>query len=74
MTQPQASKHLRVSDIRPVRPRAWQRLYDLTLRAAAGPRMWAIRAVLERELDRLDEYVQELKAAKQEGPQAGHDQ
>src|SRR5919108_1330606 len=73
MTQPGASKHLRVlREVGLVRVRGAgkQRLYGLDARGLRPVHEWVGR--LERfwseSFDRLDAYVQELKQARQEGP------
>ena len=71
MTQPGASKHLRVlREVGLVRDRkaGKQRLYGLDARGLrpVHESTRRVRAVLERELDRLDAYVQDLKQARQE--------
>jgi DNA-binding transcriptional ArsR family regulator len=79
MTQPQASKHLRVlREVGLVRVRGAgkQRLYGLDARGLRPVHEWA--AGFERfwseSFDRLDEYVRELKQTRQEGPDDGSDQ
>src|SRR5215211_7515438 len=60
MTQPQASKHLRVlREVGLLPVHEWVGGFE---------RFWS------ESFDRLDEYVQELKQARQEGPHDGDDQ
>ena len=79
MTQPQASKHLRVlREVGLVRVRGMgkQRLYGLDARGlrpvhegvGGFERFWS------ESFGRLEEYVEELKQARQEGPRDGDDQ
>jgi DNA-binding transcriptional ArsR family regulator len=79
MTQPQASKHLRVlREVGLVRVRGAgkQRLYGLDARALKPVHEWVggFARFWSESFDRLDEYVQELKSARQEGPHDGDDQ
>ena len=79
MTQPQASKHLRVlREVGLVRVRGAgkQRLYDLDARALRPVHEWVggFERFWSESFDRLDAYVQELKHTRQEGPQDGDDQ
>ena len=79
MTQPQASKHLRVlREVGLVRVRGAgkQRLYDLDARRLQPVHEWVggFERFWSESFDRLDEYVQELKQARQEGPHDGDDQ
>ena len=79
MTQPQASKHLRVlREVGLVRVRGLgkQRLYGLDARGLRPVHEWVggFERFWSGRLDRLDEYVQELKQARQEGPHDGDDQ
>ena len=79
MTQPQASKHLRVlREVALVRVRraGKQRLYGLDARALRPVHEWVggFERFWSESFDRLDEYVQELKQARQEGPHDGDDQ
>jgi DNA-binding transcriptional ArsR family regulator len=79
MSQPQASKHLRVlREVRLVRVRGAgrQRLYGLDARGLRPVHEWVggFERFWSESFDRLDEYVQELKQASQEGPQDGDDQ
>ena len=79
MTQPQTSKHLRVlREVGLVRVRGAgkQRLYDLDARGLRPVHEWVggFERFWSGSLDRLDEYVQELKQAKQEGADDGDDQ
>ena len=76
MTQPQASKHLRVlREVRLVRVRGAgkQRLYGLDARGLRPVRDWVggFERFWNESFDRLGEYVQELKQASQEGPHDG---
>ena len=76
MTQPQASKHLRVlREVRLVRVRGAgkQRLYGLDARGLRPVHEWVsgFERFWNERFDRLDEYVQEMK---QEGPHDGDDQ
>lgn len=78
MTQPQASKHLRVlREVGLVRFRGAgrQRLYRLDARGLRPVHEWVggFERFWSESLDRLDEYVQELKQARQEGPHDGDD-
>jgi DNA-binding transcriptional ArsR family regulator len=73
MTQPQASKHLRVlREVGLVRVRGAgkQRLYDLDARGLRPIHEWmgGFERFWNESFDRLDEYVQELKQEMQEGP------
>jgi DNA-binding transcriptional ArsR family regulator len=73
MTQPQASKHLRVlREVGLVRGReaGKQRLYGLDARGLRPIHEWVggFERFWNETFDRLEEYVQELKQAKQEGP------
>ncbi|WOX16386.1 metalloregulator ArsR/SmtB family transcription factor [Streptomyces sp. N50] len=79
MTQPQTSKHLRVlREVGLVRVRGAgkQRLYDLDARGLRPVHEWVggFERFWSGSFDRLDEYVQELKQEKQEGPDHGDDQ
>lgn len=79
MTQPQASKHLRVlREVGLVRVRGAgkQRLYGLDARGLRPVHEWVggFERFWGKSFDRLDEYVQELKQARQEGPHDGDDQ
>ena len=79
MTQPQASKHLRVlREVGLVRVRGAgrQRLYGLDARGLRPVHEWVggFEGFWSESLGRLDEYVQELKQARQEGPRDGDDQ
>ena len=71
MTQPGASKHLRVlREVGLVQDRrsGKQRLYGLDARGLRPVHEWAggFEQFWNESLDRLDAYVQELKQAKQE--------
>src|SRR5215472_3865268 len=70
MTQPQASKHLRVLRA------GKQRLYGLDARGLRPVHEWvgSFERFWSESFDRLDEYVQELKQARQEGPHDGDGQ
>ena len=79
MTQPQASKHLRVlREVRLVRVRGAgkQRLYGLDAGGLRPVHEWTggFERFWSESFDRLDEYMQELKQARQEGPHDGDDQ
>src|SRR5215475_5079166 len=79
MTQPQASKHLRVLrevGLVRVREAGKQRLYGLDARGLRPIHEWVggFERFWSETFDRLDEYVQELKPAGQEGPHDGDDQ
>jgi DNA-binding transcriptional ArsR family regulator len=79
MTQPQASKHLRVlREVGLVRVRGAgkQRLYDLDARGLRPVHEWmgGFERFWSESFDRLDEYVQELKQARQEESHDGDDQ
>jgi len=78
MTQPQASKHLRVlREVRLVRVReaGRQRLYALDARGLQPVHEWVggFERFWNESFDRLDEYVQELKQARQPGSHDGDD-
>ena len=73
MTQPQASKHLRVlREVGLVRVRGAgkQRLYGLDARGLRPVHEWVggFERFWSESFDRLDEYVQDLKQARQEEP------
>jgi DNA-binding transcriptional ArsR family regulator len=81
MTQPQASKHLRVlREVGLVRVRGAgkQRLYDLDARGLRPVHEWTggFERFWSESFERLDDYVQELKhkQARQEGRHRGVDQ
>jgi DNA-binding transcriptional ArsR family regulator len=79
MTQPQASKHLRVlREVGLVRVRGAgkQRLYGLDAHGLRPVHEWVggFEQFWSESFDRLDEYVQDLKQARQEGPRDGGDQ
>ena len=79
MTQPQASKHLRVLrevGLVQVRGAGRQRLYALDVRGLQPVREWmgGFERFWDGSFDRLDEYVQELKQTRQEEPHDGDDQ
>jgi len=80
MTQPQASKHLRVlREVGLVRVRGAgkQRLYELDAHGLRPVHDWVggFERFWNESFDRLDEYVQELKqASRQEGSHDGDDQ
>jgi DNA-binding transcriptional ArsR family regulator len=79
MTQPQTSKHLRVlREVGLVRVRGAgkQRLYGLDARGLRPIHEWVggFEQFWNETFDRLDEYVQDLKQAKQEEPHDGDDQ
>jgi DNA-binding transcriptional ArsR family regulator len=72
MTQPGASKHLRVlREVGLVRDRraGKQRLYGLDARGLRSVNEWTggFERFWNESFDRLDTYVQELKQATQEG-------
>ena len=72
MTQPQASKHLRVLrevGLVQVRGAGKQRLYDLDARALQPVHEWVggFERFWNETFDRLDEYVRNLKQGKAEG-------
>ena len=78
MTQPQASKHLRVlREVGLVRVRGVgkQRLYSLDARGLRPIHEWVggFERFWGASFDRLDEYVQELQQALQEEPHDGDD-
>ncbi len=78
MTQPGASKHLRVLrqvGLVRVRGAGKQRLYGLDARGLRPVREWVggFERFWSGSFDRLDEYVQELTQARQEGPHDGDD-
>src|SRR5919205_2601931 len=73
MTQPQASKHLRVLrevGLVRVRKAGKQRLYRLDARGLRPVHEWTggFERFWNDSFDRLDAYVQELKQGRQEGP------
>jgi DNA-binding transcriptional ArsR family regulator len=79
MNQPQASKHLRVlREVGLVRVRGAgkQRLYGLDAGGLRPVHEWVggFERFWSESFDRLDEYVQELKQAGQEGPDDGDDE
>ena len=79
MTQPQASKHLRVlREVRLVRDRSAgkQRLYGLDARMLRPIHEWTggFERFWSESFDRLDAYVQDLKQATEEGPHDGDNQ
>ena len=79
MTQPQASKHLRVLrevGLVRVREAGKQRLYDLDARGLRPVHEWVggFERFWSESFDRLGEYVQELKQTQQEGPHDDDDQ
>ncbi|WP_419998872.1 ArsR/SmtB family transcription factor [Streptomyces boninensis] len=79
MTQPQASKHLRVlREVGLVRVRGVgkQRLYGLEARGLRPIHEWVggFEQFWHESFDRLDVYVQELKHARQEAPHHGDTQ
>src|SRR3954452_13949723 len=79
MSQPQASKHLRVlREVGLVRVRGAgkQRLYGLNARGLRPIHEWTggFERFWSESFDRLDEYVQELKRTTQEGRHDGDDQ
>ncbi|MFC8429594.1 ArsR/SmtB family transcription factor [Streptomyces sp. NPDC057253] len=79
MTQPQASKHLRVLrevGLVKVREAGKQRLYGLDARGLRPIHEWVggFERFWNESFDRLDEYVQELKQAQQEGSHHGDDE
>jgi DNA-binding transcriptional ArsR family regulator len=79
MAQSQASKHLRVlREVGLVRVRGdgKQRLYRLDARGLRPIHEWVggFERFWSESFDRLDEYMQELQQARQEGPHDGDDQ
>jgi DNA-binding transcriptional ArsR family regulator len=79
MSQPQASKHLRVlREVGLVRFRGAgkQRLYGLDARGLRPVHEWlgGFERFWSGSFDRLDEYVQDLKQARREEPPDGDDQ
>jgi DNA-binding transcriptional ArsR family regulator len=79
MTQPQASKHLRVlREVGLVRVRgaSKQRLYDLDADGLRPVHEWVggFERFWSESFDRLDDFVQALKQARQEGPHDGDDE
>ena len=79
MTQPQASKHLRVlREVGLVRVRGAgkQRLYGLDARGLRPVHEWVggFERFWSERFDRLDEYMQDLTQARQEGPHDGDNQ
>ena len=70
LSQPAVSKHLRVlkdAGLVEVHPDAQRRLYDLRSEPLIELDMWlaTYRSLWEQNLDRLDEYLQELQAKEQ---------
>src|SRR3954466_12589438 len=79
MTQPQASKHLRVLrgvGLVRVREAGKQRLYDLDARGLKPVHEWVggFERFWTESFGRLDEYVQELKQENQRGLPDGDNQ
>ncbi|KQW04193.1 metalloregulator ArsR/SmtB family transcription factor [Streptomyces sp. Root369] len=79
MTQPQASKHLRVLrevGLVRVREAGKRRLYGLDARGLRPVHEWVggFEQFWSDSFDRLDEYVRDLKQARQEEPTDGDDQ
>jgi DNA-binding transcriptional ArsR family regulator len=79
MSQPQASKHLRVlREVRLVRVRGVGklRLYGLDARGLRPLHEWlgGFERFWSGSFDRLDEYVQDLKQARRKEPPDGDDQ
>lgn len=79
MTQPQASKHLRVLrevGLVKVREAGKQRLYGLDAGGLRPIHEWVggFERFWNESFDRLDEYVRELKQARQEGPDHGDEE
>jgi DNA-binding transcriptional ArsR family regulator len=79
MTQPQASKHLRVLrevGLVQVRGMGKQRLYALDARGLRPVHEWlgGFEQFWNESFDRLDEYVQGLKRTRQRGPRDGDEQ
>jgi DNA-binding transcriptional ArsR family regulator len=79
MSQPQASKHLRVlREVGLVRVRGAgkQRLYGLDARRLRPVHQWlgGFERFWNEAFDQLDEYVQDLKQARQEAPPDDDDQ
>jgi len=79
MSQPQASKHLRVLrevGLVKVRGAGKQRLYNLNARGLQPMHEWlgGFERFWSESFDRLDEYVQDLKQARRKEPSDGNDQ
>ena len=79
MSQPQASKHLRVLrevGLVQVRGVGKQRLYDLDARGLQPVHEWlgGFERFWSGSFDRLDEYVQDLKQARRKDFPDGNDQ
>ncbi len=79
MSQPQASKHLRVLrevGLVQVRGAGKQRLYDLDARGLRPVHEWlgGFERFWSGSFDRLEEYVQDLKQATRREPSDGSDQ
>jgi DNA-binding transcriptional ArsR family regulator len=79
MSQPQASKHLRVlREVSLVRVRGVgkQRLYGLDARGLRPLHEWlgGFERFWSGSFERLDEYVQDLKQARRKEPSNGNDQ
>ena len=78
MSQPQASKHLRVLrevGLVRVREAGKQRLYGLDARGLRPLHEWlgGFEQFWSGSFERLDEYVQDLKQARQEEPDGKHE-
>jgi DNA-binding transcriptional ArsR family regulator len=79
MSQPQASKHLRVLrevGLVQVHRVGKQRLYDLDARGLRPVHEWlgGFERFWSGSFDRLDEYVQDLEQARRKEPSDGNDQ
>src|SRR4051794_18415465 len=79
MSQPQASKHLRVLrevGLVQVRGAGKQRLYGLDARGLRPVHEWVggFEEFWNATFDRLDEYVRDLAQVRQEGPPDDNDQ
>lgn len=79
MSQPQASKHLRVLrevGLVQVRSEGKQRLYDLDARGLRPVHEWlgGFERFWSGSFDRLDEYVQDLKQARRKESSDDNDQ
>jgi DNA-binding transcriptional ArsR family regulator len=73
LSQPLVSKHLRVlsqAGLVTVRPNAQQRIYQLEAQPFEELDGWlaGYRKLWETRLDRLDEYLQEVKKAQKQAP------
>lgn len=75
LAQPQVSKHLRVlrdAGLVEVEVRAQQRIYELRPEPLRELHEWLARfqAIWDERLDRLDDYLQEMKKTRPDGKNA----